>query len=578
MDLLQKSLSEAINKNTAETSKWEKYLEEMRQAETSLRDFQKKLQVDCMVPIGTKALMPGHLYHTSEILVGNGNKVFSKCTTFDALKICKHRQTYAEKRLKELETERDLHKNKLELPFMQNAFGNQEGQEIIEEYDEQKEAEWRKKHRESVAAQKKKERMERETAKNEEKTEKSHEEVMNLLDELELMDELEEELANLNVQTDDQLQKLMSGELQPPKEKKRIAHSNNFAAKKDVVVDGSVLPEEKSEVEPKKVPETQNIPQEIQENPQVEPIPEPEIVVPELESPPDEGNYTGESESESESDIDSSTVSEQVYSKWKEMLEASKNLSRKNKKHYLKQKLKDVNRSLQELVVHDVDTLTIRIDLNDLKDLIEDEIIRIAENKQEEEILEENPEIPAQKSKNEEKRRSKISFAEEDDVKLIDKHEAPCKVGENLSLVTPEMPENNGLTRFITFHHSEWPVMEPCKEDENEVASPMDVYHERFGYFPKEKPQVVQSPSISKENSCEDLKSILKNKEKVLQETHREVPKPVKKEKKLKPLTEATNLLGDVVERPVDYQPKTVKDEPKQKVSKFKANRNKNKS
>lgn len=503
----------------------------MRQVESSLRDFQKKLQVECMVPIGTKALMPGYLYHTSEILVGNGNKIFSKCTTFDALKICKHRQKYAEDRLNDLRTEHDLHKNKLELPFMENAFGNQ-GQEIIEEYDEVKEREWREKHKESVAAQKRQERKLRET----DHEERTHDEVMNLLDELDLMDELQSELESMDVRTDEQLRQLMSGEVQHPQGKTRVSYLSENKGK-DIVVDGRLLSEE--------FPTNENLEPEHNERSQERinevPIEMPPVIIPEAESPPDEGNYTGESESDSESDIDRSTVSHEVYSKWREMFDQSKTLKRIDKRRYFRQKMKDVQISLNELIVHDVDTLTTRIDLNDLKDLIEDEMIRLEINKTPDEDkpeLDDSLIMPKPKSN---KRRSRISFAQEDHVKLIDKFEAPCKVSDtNDHLISEGQKPEYDLTRTIKFKHSEWPAMEPCKVEDEEIGSPIDIYNERFGYFPKERLplvcSVVTSLPSSKESSCEDLKSILKHKEKVLQETRVEVPleKPVKKEKRVK--------------------------------------------
>lgn len=535
------AILKAINKNESETLKWEKYLEEMRQAESSLRDFQKKLQVECMVPIGTKALMPGFLYHTSEILVGNGSKIFSKCTTFEALKICKHRQKYAEDRLTDLRTEHDLHKNKLELPFMQNAFGNQ-GQEIIEAYDEAKEREWREKHKKSVAAQKRQEREER----GKEQVEKTHDEVINLLEELELMDELESELESMDVRTDDQLRQLMSGEIQPPQEKKRVSHVNN--KRKDVIVDGALPPATHLSTESEVKSQLKRLEKEVLAESRVEPAPIPielpPVIIPEADSPPDEGNYSAESETES--DIDSTTVSQQVYSKWRDLFEESKMLTRKEKRRYLKQKIKDVQISLAELVVHDVDTLTTRIDLNDLKDLIVDELIRLGTPHHEEQLEPQDSPVMNETPK---KRRSRISFAQADDIKLIDKFEAPCKVSDSGcdSLSSHETTFENDLTNEIKFRHSEWPAMEPCKTEEDEISCPIDIYNERFGYFPKEKPivdLVVTSLPSSKESSCEDLKSILKNKEKVLQETHVPLPveKPTKKEKKVRKVAQVTDV------------------------------------
>lgn len=72
--------------------------------------FGKRLTVDVMVPIGKKALMPGQLLHTNEVLVGHYQGYFSKCTTFKAKEICEHRIKMAKDHLKKLDLEAELWK------------------------------------------------------------------------------------------------------------------------------------------------------------------------------------------------------------------------------------------------------------------------------------------------------------------------------------------------------------------------------------------------------------------------------------------------------------------------------------
>lgn len=99
------------------------------------------------------------------------------------------------------------------------AFG--EGKEIIEEYDEHVEMEWRRKHADSVRKQKAKERQERQ------KSQETKEDINKTFDEFEMMEELAEELDNMEIQDDETLKKILSGELKVPESKKRVARVPN---------------------------------------------------------------------------------------------------------------------------------------------------------------------------------------------------------------------------------------------------------------------------------------------------------------------------------------------------------------
>ena len=182
-----------------------------------MREYQKTPKVDILVPVGSKALMPGHLYHTSEVLVSHGSGYFSDCTTIQAIEIANKRIKIADDRLKELQVEREMYQNKLKIPFSQEAFADG-GQEIIEEYDEEREKTWRIEHQKRVKEQKLKEA---EIRNNEADVEKTDENIMDMLDELELMEELESEMEALEIENNED--KTMTGEIKL-NEKNRVAH------------------------------------------------------------------------------------------------------------------------------------------------------------------------------------------------------------------------------------------------------------------------------------------------------------------------------------------------------------------
>lgn len=409
---------------------------------------------------------------------------------------------------------------------MENAFSQQE-QEIIEEYHEEKERIWREDHRKNVSLHKKREAEERNKNLNRPALEKSDENIFSMLDELELIEELDRELNDMKVTTDEQLKKIMSGEVKLPPEKKRTSYYNE---QKDVIVDGTVSPEKPEfdlednqenynlefsspvMVQPSSAAEvvTENIikQQEIKMKP-VTSKERPTTSVQQVnsirdDSPPDEGTFSAESDIES--DVDISTISEQVYLQFRKLLEETKNLTKKEKKRILKNQLKAAQVCLKELVVRDVDDLTTKIDLNDLKECIQDEIIRMEDdpnavsNDEQEEI-----EIP---SMIENQKKSKLKFAKEDQIKLIDKFDAPCKV--SLPDLTNDSTQINNLTLQIHFKHTNNEFQIPEKsasDDEGSILSPMDIY-KKFVHC------------LKKSNSFEEPKSILKNKDKVLQENH----------------------------------------------------------
>lgn len=93
-----------------ERNRWLQYKEEHEQASSNLRDFQQSFRKEILVPIGSKALMPGHLYHTNEIFVGMYRGLFVKCSADKALSVCEHRLGEANKHIDALNVEHKMYK------------------------------------------------------------------------------------------------------------------------------------------------------------------------------------------------------------------------------------------------------------------------------------------------------------------------------------------------------------------------------------------------------------------------------------------------------------------------------------
>ncbi|XP_055708682.1 unconventional prefoldin RPB5 interactor-like protein [Phlebotomus papatasi] len=190
MDFLQKNLQEALQKNSEALARWASFRDEQVQAIENLYMYQKHLEVEIMVPIGNKALLPGVLYHTNEVMVTHFSGLQSKCTVQKAHEILHRRVEIANEHVKMLEAERDLMINRQELPFAQEAFSDASQQEILEEYDEEKEKAWREEHKKRMKEHKKREAEERKAGKVEDR---DFEELMSRLDELEMIEEINSE-------------------------------------------------------------------------------------------------------------------------------------------------------------------------------------------------------------------------------------------------------------------------------------------------------------------------------------------------------------------------------------------------
>ncbi|EDW09192.2 unconventional prefoldin RPB5 interactor-like protein [Drosophila mojavensis] len=197
MERREDVLRQALDKNAYETERWLAYKADNEVAIENLNMFAKNLSVEVMVPIGKKALMPGELIHTNEVLVGHYQGYFSACSAYKAEEICQHRWRLANEHLKKLQVEAELWQKNLETPILEGAVPKSDEIEIVEEYNETDHNNWLKEHKERVRKEKLAERAQREQY----KAADAHKDVFQKLEERELLEELGLDPDNFSEQT-----------------------------------------------------------------------------------------------------------------------------------------------------------------------------------------------------------------------------------------------------------------------------------------------------------------------------------------------------------------------------------------
>ncbi|XP_070509683.1 unconventional prefoldin RPB5 interactor-like protein [Chironomus tepperi] len=223
MDFYNEKVKEALDQNAINEGKWKDYKQTVGETRKTVNTFVKSYKMEVMVPLGKKAFVRGTLQHTNDVLVSHSSNYFSAVSNYQANEILQRRNKICEQKLKELDAEKDLFRGKLDVST-NDAFSEQE---IIEEYNEEAEAEWRKRHRESIRKQKLEEAEERKT--------QADNKINDLLDQYELIEEMTGELESLEQNEDydyDTLLKFISGEKKVPESKKRVAHDVDLNEKK----------------------------------------------------------------------------------------------------------------------------------------------------------------------------------------------------------------------------------------------------------------------------------------------------------------------------------------------------------
>lgn len=370
-----------------------------------------------MVPIGGKALMPGKLYHTNEILVSHYQGVFSNVSTDKALEISNHRIQLAETHLKSLEVEKDMYKNQLELPFEQNAFSRNGEKEIIEDYNEEEEIKWREEHKKKLKAYKKEEAKTRNLPEDTDLFDK--------LDELEMMEELQNELENIPIQKDDTVLEMLNGEIEIPQNKKCLSHY----AEKD---------------------ENENLNSKF------------------TVTKTDESFENSLNGNEDDLEIDDDIPIEYI-----QLLNETEKLTLFEKRNIFKRKMKELKKFIKKQIVSSVEDVNLRIYNQDLMECYEDEVLSI-EAQMEEDTDEdedenvENKELPSIEDVKDDRH---IKFSSSNEIKEFDLNSpvVPDKapLGEKIDLTN--------LTLKLEFKHSD-SHFQLNNQTNDEITSPADIY------------------------------------------------------------------------------------------------------
>lgn len=462
------------------------------------------------------------------------------------------------------------HRNKLDLPTAEDAFCGEGEREIIEEYDEKTEEAWREQHRVRVREHKQRERTERERiaqldAKSEpldsDDEDEDDERVNRLLDTLEGAEDLDYELSLIpdNKESDEIVQKLLRESAHSESDRKRVAHATKT---KTVEAGANVkIP----------MPSTQSAKHSIHA----------------------ESTSSSSSDDDAGSDASATTDSdeENLPEQMIEYREAAKPMAPTQRLQFYRKKLREWERKYRnakgamcpEDVEHETDCMF-------MCDHLENEIFRLEDDPRAD-SSDETDEAQANATgttatdnanlgERSQKPRRSVSFGA-DEVASFSKHQAPCRVSDDL--------RNNA---------------EPAEENCNDVVDD----NASGDVLASKVDELKLSKSASNESLGAAGKSILKNREAVHQEPRKSAsvgqPKIVADEKTKNvtekppaateaPRAEFDKILGEIFENvfpkaqnpmagvqtaiPDPLPGETFRDAhaPKQRVSRFKASRQK---
>jgi hypothetical protein len=78
---------QALDINVRTIDRISQFETNLHEVQSNMKEIQKYLKVDTIVPIGNKAMIRGHLVHTNEIFVNLGDRWFLKTSSEKALEI-----------------------------------------------------------------------------------------------------------------------------------------------------------------------------------------------------------------------------------------------------------------------------------------------------------------------------------------------------------------------------------------------------------------------------------------------------------------------------------------------------------
>ncbi|XP_063981155.1 unconventional prefoldin RPB5 interactor 1 [Diachasmimorpha longicaudata] len=199
-ELLSQALNEGIRRNNEQVKTWNDYKKRHEKVLEGLGILPHDLSLNCMVPMGKRALMRGKLVHTNEIMVCLGDGYFAKYSASQAIALCNRRIQKANEMLENLEKERNLYEMRQTIADTFDVFGDNNKKDLQEHWDNEKLENWRDEHRK----REKDYRQKLVQLKNEKKEEiKTEEDLFKRLDALELQEELEDELYKLEEENPD---------------------------------------------------------------------------------------------------------------------------------------------------------------------------------------------------------------------------------------------------------------------------------------------------------------------------------------------------------------------------------------
>ncbi|KAL3858598.1 hypothetical protein ACJMK2_008869 [Sinanodonta woodiana] len=192
----------AVKETDEKIQQWEKFRSDYVAVRKLLNTLPDKITHDIMVPFGSLAFMPGRLVHTNEILVLLGDNWFVERSAKQAAEIAERRLKETEEQLRKLGMQRKLIEPQIEFTSQfQTVAEETDVVDIQEDYDSDKEREWKAKHRENVRKYRKKSQ-EPEAANQNTGTNgrlANDAELWARLDELERIEAEENELTNLGL-------------------------------------------------------------------------------------------------------------------------------------------------------------------------------------------------------------------------------------------------------------------------------------------------------------------------------------------------------------------------------------------
>uniref|UniRef100_A0A2M4CIQ0 Unconventional prefoldin RPB5 interactor n=1 Tax=Anopheles darlingi TaxID=43151 RepID=A0A2M4CIQ0_ANODA len=465
--LYDKAYSDALRNNETEAARWTLYRKEHEELKEHVNMYKKALRNDILIPMGSKALLPGQVYHTGELLISHGDGYFSECSVDQAFTIADRRIRLADEMLAKYEREQTLYSNKLEAPFVSNAFA-EEGQEIIEVYDEAAEKRWREEHAKRMRQHKQREAAERKNA-SKTTTEGQDKDLFEHLEELELLEELGNELEQLETameeSANEQIPHIMRAG-SPIEQKRRIAHpgaSENIQNISSLSSASVACAGNDYDASAKGMVTTDH----------------------------ERSIYGSESEDDDES------IDENLTPEFVKLLNETKTMNTKEKLGVFEAKLRDVRQQLNLKTTSILD----KVDLYQMHEELEEAI----------DFLKSDPDDPEEtvgkQEKNTDSTVKKIHFAEHDEIKFIESCVDSTKLKDNAFCTTNK-------TLFIPIvHYSDVPATIAPTVDA-EIVSPADIYR-------------LFVDETTGKNPVRERKSILKKPLQAFQPSTKTVPGPI---------------------------------------------------